>query len=198
MTNSDGPIDPTEEALSQELLNLVWDLSEGVITESDQECLNELLLQSAANRAAYTEFMQLIAFMEHSHDQSVGGDASDAWWIFDIDASVAEQARLKKPGVIPQPVQRLSVPSRTAPAAAAVACAAVCVLLATCSVFWFVPRAGQPVARSKKETNKETSIAKTDRQQQLIQRNGDELSPENDPLFQKQLEELIQMSSGGP
>lgn len=198
MTNSDGDIDPIEDALSQELLNLTWDLSEGVITESDQARLNELLLQSAANRAAYTELMQLIAFMEHDPDQSATRDPSDIQSVFDIDIFSTEHVRLKTPSNVPQQVRPLPVSSRTSIAAMAVACAAVCMLLATFSVIWIAPRPGQSVAGSKKATNEETSIAKADGQQRLIQRNGDELSPENDPLFQKQLEELIQMSSGGP
>lgn len=196
MTNSDGHINPTADAVSQELLNLAWDLSESVISEADHARLNDLLLESPTNRATYAEFMQLIAFMEHGRDQSTQGDVSDAGWIFDVDSTSILRSQKARPEVIPQPARVPSSPSpsRTSAAAATAACAAVCMLLVTFSILWFVPHPGQTASRSVKETK----IAKTDGQHPLIPRNGNELSPENDPHFQKQLDELVQMSSGGP
>jgi FecR protein len=63
----DRPQDPGQlpQQPSDELLDLIWDLSEGDVDGDSVSRLNELMLASAANRAAYVQFLQVAAWLEY-------------------------------------------------------------------------------------------------------------------------------------
>jgi hypothetical protein len=78
-----------------ELMDLIWDFSEGTIGEADMARLNELLLADPSNRLVYARFMNVIACLEHELAlPEVEFANSVAKWTSELTARVKQNATL--------------------------------------------------------------------------------------------------------
>ena len=190
MTSNHGEDDSSCEPASQELLNLIWDLSQGVISEADQVRLDSLLLESAENRATYAQFMQLIALLEHDPAEPNGGGDAPLNIVAGSSVATPDLSRRMESTSQSFPDRRMT----SGKSLAAVVCATICLLVTFASMFLFAPKQDRTIARRDPVSDSDQTVGHN----QMPQANEDELFPENSPVFQQLLDELAQLNSGGP